>query len=74
MQVPIWISPTILNEGKKLTDYDVLFWIYNHPVCIDVPDENGYLVTYDDVVDKMNMDMDLLLILTGFKNRNQTKY
>jgi arylformamidase len=63
------------NYGKKLTDYDASSWIYNNPVCIDVPCDDGYLVTYDDVNDKMNIDIDLLLIRTGYeKYRNEQKY
>lgn len=63
------------ENGKKLTDHDASFWIFQHPVCVDVCGEDGYLVKYDDVVDSINDDTDLLLIRTGYeKFRNEAKY
>ena len=63
------------NDGKKLTDYPASFWIFNHPVCIDVPGKDGYLVSYKDVAGKINNETDLLLIRTGYETfRNERKY
>lgn len=63
------------ENGKKLTDYDPHFWIFNHPLCIDVPSEDGYLVKYEDVVDSIKSETDLLLIRTGYeKFRMKKKY
>lgn len=63
------------DDGKKLTDYAASFWIFTHPVCIDVPGEDGYLVSYKDVTGKINKETDLLLIRTGYeKYRSEPKY
>ncbi len=56
-----------LDDGKKLTDYDASYWIFNEPQLIDVPSENGYLVTYNDISGKINDETDLLLIRTGYE-------
>ena len=63
------------TNGKKLTDYDASQWIFNKPKLIDVPCEDGYLVTYNDISEKINNDTDLLLIRTGYeKFRHKPKY
>ena len=63
------------EDGKKLTDYDASFWLFHHPVCVDVCGDDGYLVKYDDVVDSINLDTDLLLIRTGYeKYRDENIY
>jgi len=63
------------ENGKKLTDYDASFWIFNNPVCVDVFCDNGYMVNYMDVANKINNETDLLLIRTGFeKFRYESKY
>ena len=64
------------DDGKKLTDYDdASFWIFAHPICIDIPAEDGYMVTYKDVKEKIKKENDLLLIRTGYeKFRNDRKY
>jgi len=63
------------DDGKKLTDYDASFWIFSHPVCIDVPSEDGYLVKYEDIVNSIKEETDLLLIRTGYeKHRNNKTY
>ena len=63
------------ENGKKLTDYDASHWIFYKPKLIDVPGENGYLVTYNDISEKINKDTDLLLIRTGYeKFRHKPKY
>ena len=63
------------DYGKKLTDFNASFWIFKYPVCVDVPVEEGYLVTYQDVADKINAETDLLLIRTGYETfRNQPVY
>ncbi len=64
-----------LEDGKKLTDYDASYWIFNKPQLIDVPGEDGYLVTYDDISGKLNDETDLLLIRTGYETfRSNPKY
>ena len=63
------------EDGKKLTDYDASFWIFNEPHLIDVPGENGYLVNYNDISGKINEETDLLLIRTGYeKFRSNPEY
>jgi len=63
------------DDGRKLTDYDPSFWFFNHPLCIDVPGEDGYLVKYEDVVNSIKAETDLLLIRTGYeKNRYKKIY
>ena len=49
------------DDGDKLTDYDPSFWIFNHPVCVDVCSEYGFLVNYNDVMESVNNKTDLLL-------------
>jgi kynurenine formamidase len=64
-----------IDDGQKLTSYDASFWIFNHPVCIDVLAEEGYLISYNDVVGKINKKTDLLLIRTGYETfRSEPKY
>lgn len=64
-----------INEGKRLTEYPASFWIFNCPQCINVPSEDGYLVTNEDIEEKINDNTDLLLIRTGYeKHRNKTRY
>ena len=63
------------NDGKKLTDYNASFWIFNHPVCVDVHGDDGSLVTYDKVVNQLNEETNLLLIRTGFEEfRGESRY
>jgi len=63
------------DDGDKLTDYDPSFWIFNHPVCVDVCSEYGFLVNYNDVMESVNNKTDLLLIRTGYeKFRREPKY
>lgn len=64
------------EDGKTLTDYeDASFWVFCNPICIDVSGRDGYLVTYDDVKEKLKKEHDLLLIRTGFeKFRYDEKY
>ena len=63
------------EDGMKLTDYDASFWIFHHPVCVDVCGDDGYLVRYDDVRESINKNTDLLLIRTGYeKHRDEKKY
>ena len=64
-----------LDDGKKLTDYDASYWIFNEPQLIDVPGENGYLVSYNDISGKINEETDLLLIRTGYEEfRSNPEY
>mgnify|MGYP004001460503 CR=1 FL=1 len=63
------------EDGKKLTDYDASFWIFDNPVCVCVCGEDGYIVNYDDVANSINNKTDLLLIRTGYeKFRSVPKY
>jgi len=63
------------EDGKKLTDYDASFWIFDNPVCVDVCGEDGYLVKYEDVVNSIKAETNLLLIRTGYEeHRNKKKY
>jgi len=63
------------NDGKKITDYNPSYWVFNNPKCIDFPSEDGYLIKYEDIKNKINHNDDLLLIRTGYeKNRSEKKY
>lgn len=63
------------DDGKKLTDYDPSFWIFNHPQCVDVPGGDGHLITISDIDKKINEQTDLLLLRTDYQQyRSQTRY
>ena len=63
------------SKGKKLTDYEPSHWIFNKPVCVDVPAKQGQLILFSDVSQKLTNETDLLLIRTGFeKLRNTPEY
>ena len=61
------------EDGKKMTEYDASFWIFNDPICIDVPGEDGYLVKYEDVANSIKAETDLLLIRTGYEKHRYKK-
>ncbi len=63
------------KNGKKLTDYNVSFWIFDRPQLIDVSCEDGYLVAYSDISSIIRDETDLLLIRTGYeKYRFEPEY
>lgn len=55
------------EHGKKLTDYDPSFWVFNNPTCIDVACSEDYLIKFDDIKNHISIDNDLILIRTGFE-------
>ncbi len=58
-----------------MTYYDPYCWIFNHPLCVDAPGEDGYLIKYKDVANSIKLETDLLLLRTGYeKFRMETKY
>ena len=63
------------EDGKKLTDYDASFWIFNRPQCIDVCVGSNGLITFEDIKNKLKPGTDLLLIRTGFERfRSEEQY
>ncbi len=63
------------NKGNRLSDYDVNFWICDHPVFIDVSTvSKGYILTPEDLgLDLVDRETDLLLIKTGFSKYRKSK-
>ena len=63
------------NNGKKITDYDASDWIFSKPKCIDVPSNEGYMITYSDIKNEIEEKDDLLFIRTGYERfRGEKKY
>jgi kynurenine formamidase len=56
------------DNGKTLTDVEPHEWIFNKVVLVDVPCEEGKLISEDDLdLNSMQVDTELLLIRTGFE-------
>lgn len=63
------------EEGKTLSEYPAPFWVFEHPVLLDVPGEEGHLVSPEDVAGRLPEETDLLLLRTGFERvRGQEAY
>jgi arylformamidase len=56
------------NNGKKVTDVEAEYWFYTEIELIDVPCEEGQIIEVSDIASfKLNKDMEILLIRTGFE-------
>jgi len=62
-------------EGKTLSDFPADFWVFEKPVLVDVPGDEGYLVEPKDVEGQIPEETDLILLRTGFeKYRGEEAY
>jgi len=63
------------DSGPSLTDYPAEFWVFEHPLLVDVPGDDGYLVEPRDVEEEITSETDLLLLRTGYeKFRGSSRY
>lgn len=69
-------APLHFADGaSSLTDYDSDFWMFDRPQLIDVPGEDGYLVSPADLVEPLEEGTDLLLLRTGYEEyRAEDRY
>lgn len=64
------------DKGRTLTDVHPKEWFFKNPVLIDIPCEEGRLISDEDFAKaKIDKDVDFLILRTGFENfRLQDKY
>ena len=63
------------DSGATLTDYSAEFWIFDTPILVDVPGDDGYLISSKDVEAVLTPNTDLLLLRTGYEAfRDNTRY
>ena len=63
------------DSGPSLTDYPPEFWVFENPLLVDVPGDDGYLIRPKDVEDAITPEVDLLLLRTGYeKFRGDSRY
>lgn len=63
------------DSGPSLTDYPPEFWIFENPLLVDVPVEDGYLIGPMDVEKAISNETDILLLRTGYeKYRGTDRY
>ena len=63
------------EDGPSITDYHEKYWIFNYPQLINIPCEDGKLITPIDIKSEISIDTDLLLLRTGFeKYRKEKRY
>ena len=63
------------DNGKTITDYYPQEWIFKKIQIIDVPCEKADLIGIAEIEHKIESDIDLLLIRTGYeKYRSKDKY
>jgi len=55
------------DSGPVLMDYPAEFWIFDSPTLVDVPGEDGYLISPEDVEAALSQETDLLLLRTGYE-------
>ncbi len=55
------------DSGATITDFPAEFWIFNNPMLVDVPGEDGYLISPKDVEAELTTQNDLLLLRTGYE-------
>jgi len=61
------------ETGKQIMDFDPDFWIYNRVLCIDIPCVEARLIDASDLQGyKINPDVEILLIRTGFEKFRTT--
>jgi kynurenine formamidase len=63
------------DSGPALTDYPPEFWIFENPLIVDVPGDDGYLIGPKDMKHSITPATDLLLLRTGYeKFRGDSRY
>ncbi|MFH0882964.1 MAG: cyclase family protein [bacterium] len=63
------------EDVPTLSDFPAEFWVFDRPVLIDVPGEEGHLIEPGDVAGHIPEGTDLLLLRTGFeKYRGEEVY
>ena len=63
------------GSGPSLTDYPPEFWVFENPLLVDVPGDDGYLIGPKDVEEAISSEIDLLLLRTGYeKFRGESRY
>lgn len=63
------------DSGPSLTDYPPEFWLFENPLLVDVPGNDGYLIGPKDVEGAITPKTDLLLLRTGYeKFRRDSQY
>jgi len=60
--------------GKAVADFDISRFVFSRPLILDLPKPPEGLIIEDDLAQltKKNMDVDLLLIRTGFQRFRET--
>lgn len=60
-----------LAEGKTVDDYSINDWFFNKPCLVDIPSEEGEIISFNRFEKALGdcRDADLLLIRTGFEAR-----
>lgn len=63
------------DSGPSLTDYPPEFWVFENPLLVDVPGDDGYLIGPKDVEKSLTSETDLLLLKTGYERyRGESRY
>lgn len=63
------------DQGRKISDYPPEYWIFNQPLLIDIPAEDGHLIAPEDVAGQLVTASDLLVLRTGYeKFRGEERY
>lgn len=63
------------DSGPSLTDYPAGFWVFENPLLVDVPGDDGYLIGPKDVENVIKPETDILLLRTGYeKFRGESRY
>lgn len=63
------------EDGARVLDYEADFWLFKNSQIISLQVEPGQIIGKKDLSDKINPDIDLLLIKTGWdKYREQEIY
>lgn len=63
------------DSGPTLSNYPPEFWIFENPLIVDVPSDDGYLIGPKDMADAITPETDLLLLRTGYeKFRGNSRY
>ena len=60
------------DSGPSLIDYPPEFWIFENPLLVDVPGEDGYLIGPMDVENAITNETDILLLRTGYEKYRET--
>ena len=69
------IPKHFFDSGSSLTDYPPDFWVFDNPMLVDVPGDDGYLISPKDVEGKITPETDILLLRTGYeKYRGDSRY